>query len=78
MRSDPACGHVFRMKGFMRVSDGESSEESAQTQENGQHWIELNATKNEITIRPLHVGQEVLIVIGEGLQEEKIKSYLKI
>ena len=76
--SDPACGHVFRMKGFMRVSDGESSEESVQTQENGQHWIELNATKNEITIRPLHVGQEVLIVIGEGLQEEKIKSYLKI
>ena len=43
-----------------------------------QQWIELNATKNEITIRPLHVGQEVLIVIGEELQEEKIKSYLKI
>ena len=39
---------------------------------------ELNATKNEITIRPLHVGQEVLIVIGEELHEEKIKSYLKI
>ena len=76
--SDPACGHVFRMKGFMRVDDGESSEESGQTQENGQHWIELNATKNEITIRPLHVGQEVLIVIGEGLQEDKIKFYLKI
>ena len=75
--SDPACGHVFRMKGFMRVDDGESSEESAKTQENGQQWIELNATKNEITIRPLHVGQEVLIVIGEGLQEDKIKSYLK-
>ncbi len=52
-------------------------EEICWTQENGQHWIELNATKNEITIRPLHVGQEVLIVIGEGLQE-KIKSYLKI
>ena len=76
--SDPACGHVFRMKGFMRIDEGEGSEESVQTQENGQHWIELNATKNEITIRPLHVGQEVLIVIGEGLQEEKIKSYLKI
>lgn len=76
--SDPACGHVFRMKGFMRVDDGEVSEKADQTQENGQHWIELNATKNEITIRPLHVGQEVLIVIGEGLQEDKIKSYLKI
>ena len=45
---------------------------------NWKKWIELNATKNEITIRPLHVGQEVLIVIGEDLQEEKIKSYLKI
>lgn len=76
--SDPVCGHVFRMKGFMRVDDGEISEKADQTQENGQHWIELNATKNEITIRPLHVGQEVLIVIGEGLQEDKIKSYLKI
>ena len=76
--SDPACGHVFRMKGFMRVDDGEISEKADQTQENGQHWIELNATKNEITIRPLHVGQEVLIVIGEWLQEDKIKSYLKI
>lgn len=76
--SDPACGHVFRMKGFMRVDDGEISEKADQTQESGQHWIELNATKNEITIRPLHVGQEVLIVIGEGLQEDKIKSYLKI
>ena len=76
--SDPACGHVFRMKGFMRVDDGESSEKADQTQKNGQHWIELNATKNEITIRPLHIGQEVLIVIGEGLQEEKIRVYLKL
>ena len=48
------------------------------TESDGQQWIELNATKNEITIRPLHVGQEVLIVIGEELREEKIKSYLKI
>ena len=76
--SDPACGHVFRMKGFMRIDDDENSGQSEQAQENGNHWIELNATKNEITIRPLHVGQEILIVIGEGLQEDKIKSYLKI
>ena len=76
--SDPACGHVFRMKGFMRIDDDENSGQSEQAQENGNHWIELNATKNEITIRPLHVGKEVLIVIGEGLQEDKIKSYLKI
>ena len=66
--SDSECGRVFRMKGFMRV-DSDSEE---------QQWIELKATKNKITIRPLHVGQEVLIVIGEKLHEEKIKSYLKI
>ena len=77
--SDPECGRVFRMKGFMRVDDGDGiSGKSVQTEKNGKKWIELNATKNGITIRPLHVGQEVLIVIGEDLQEEKIKSYLKI
>lgn len=82
--SDPACGHVFRMKGFMRVDDEDgkdgkgTSGKSAQVEKNEQQWIELNATKNEITIRPLHAGQEVLIVIGEDLQEEKIKSYLKM
>ena len=78
--SDPECGCVFRMKGFMRIdSDSEdSSGKSVQTESDGEQWIELNATKNEITIRPLHVGQEVLIVIGEELQEEKVKSYLKI
>ena len=78
--SDPACGHVFRMKGFMRVdSDSEDgSGLSAWAECDRRQWIELNATKNEITIRPLHVGQEVLIVIGEELHEEKIKSYLKI
>ena len=78
--SDSECGRVFRLKGFMRIdSDSEDSAgKSAQTDSEGQQWIELNATKNEITIRPLHVGQEVLIVIGEELQEEKIKSYLKI
>ena len=28
-------------------------------------------------MQPIEVGQEVLIVIGEKLQEDKIKSYLK-
>ena len=78
--SDSECGRVFRMKGFMKIDSNseDSSGKSVQTESEGQQWIELNATKNEITIRPLHVGQEVLIVIGEGLQEEKIKFYLKI
>lgn len=28
-------------------------------------------------MRPIEVGQEVLIVIGEGLCEAKIRSYLE-
>lgn len=61
---DSTCGKVFRIKGFM------------QTAENT--WIELNATHNEITIRPIENGQEILIVIGEDLTEERIKTYFPV
>lgn len=59
---DTSCGHVMRIKGFIR--DGTKK------------WLELNATKHEITLHPLSAGQEVLIVIGENLEEERIKSYI--
>lgn len=59
---DAECGDVFRIKGFLR--DGES-------------WQELNATRHELTLKPIAEGQDVLIVIGEKMNEEKIKSYLK-
>ncbi|MBU5472995.1 GTP-binding protein [Roseburia sp. MSJ-14] len=60
---DPECGSVFRVKGFVKNAEDK--------------WLQLNATHNEITMQPIEVGQEVLIVIGEKLQEDKIKSYLK-
>lgn len=59
---DPACGSIFRMKGFLRT-------------ENGQ-WLELNATRNKTTFCPIPKGQEVLIVIGEDLAEDRIRMYL--
>ena len=59
---DTTCGKVFRIKGFMQVEEG--------------HWIELNATHNNTTIRPIDKGQDVLIIIGEHLDEEKINSFL--
>ncbi len=40
--------------------------------ENG--WVELNATADGLTIPK---GQEVLIVIGEGLEKERIEVVLK-
>lgn len=58
---DSSCGHVFRMKGFMQREDGS--------------WIELNATKKEICIQPIEKGQEILILIGEQLNEEAIQAY---
>ena len=35
MLKDPACGHIFRVKGFLQNPDGT--------------WLEINATQQEIT-----------------------------
>lgn len=63
LMQDAACGSIFRIKGFL------------QTQEGG--WLELNATREQTTLKPAEKGQEVLIVIGEGLAEREIARYLK-
>lgn len=60
---DESCGSIFRMKGFMRL-------------ENGQ-WLELNATHQTISVKPIENGQEIIIVIGENLVEEAIDAYWK-
>ena len=55
----PSLGHIIRVKGFMPLNEG---------------WIELNATRDGIDLRPIGIGQEILIVIGEGLNEPAIKA----
>ena len=57
--ADEGCGRVFRIKGFF--SDG--------------GWKELNATRAETSVTPIKTGQEIIIVIGEELNEEAIKAY---
>ena len=47
---DERCGNVFRIKGYLPRQD---------------RWLEINATKQDISIKPSAVGQEVFIVIGE-------------
>ena len=59
---DPACGTVFRIKGFFQNENG--------------GWMELNATKEQMEIRPSSAGQEVLIAVGEGLHQEAMERYL--
>ena len=59
---DPVCGQVLRVKGF------------APTPEGG--WLELNATAAGQTLAPIPQGQDVLIVIGEGLDKDAIAAQL--
>lgn len=61
LMNDSECGEVFRVKGFLQKEDGS--------------FVQLNATHNGITINPIEKGQEVIIVIGEGLKEEAVKKY---
>lgn len=59
---DLACGGVLRIKGFLQ---------------DGENWLELNATQHAISLKPIGAGQDVLIIIGEKLNEEKIRYYLE-
>ena len=60
--TDPACGHVLRVKGFVRDAGG---------------WVELNATADGLTAAGIPNGQEVLIVIGEGMDKAALEAVLR-
>ena len=60
---EPGCGHILRVKGFVKAEGG--------------RWLELNATRREQTLAVSPDGQEVLIVIGEQLSKETIGRILK-
>lgn len=55
------CGNIVRIKGFIPDAD--------------ESWIEINATHQDLTVRQIGKGQEVIIVIGENLNREKIQEY---
>ena len=58
----PECGQVLRVKGFAPAPAG--------------GWLELNATAAGCTLAPIPQGQDVLIVIGEGLDRARIETQL--
>lgn len=60
--TDPACGNVLRVKGFVE-DDG--------------RWYELNAAADGLTAAPIPQGQQVLIVIGEGLDKARLEEDLR-
>lgn len=59
---DAACGRVLRVKGFV---------------EDGGQWYELNATAAGLTAAPIPQGQQVIIVIGEGLDKARLEEKLR-
>ena len=40
-------------------------------------WVELNAARDAMTVQPIPSGQEVLIVIGEGLDKAAIEAAVR-
>ena len=57
----PSCGSIFRVKGFARQNGG---------------WLELNATRDGITLSQIENGQDIVIVIGENPDKERISKIL--
>ena len=43
----------------------------------GGGWVELNAARDAMTVQPIPSGQEVLIVIGEGLDKAAIEAAVR-
>ncbi len=60
---DPDVGRIFRIKGFL-IDDPDR-----------ETWIEVNATAGGTRVTPIPRGQEILIVIGEDLDEAAIDAY---
>ena len=61
---DQTCGKVFRIKGFLKKADGT--------------FLELNATKSGISVSEIAQGQEVMIVIGEKLNRERMECWVNL
>ncbi|MCR5653829.1 MAG: GTPase (G3E family) [Ruminococcus sp.] len=57
--ADKNCGSIHRIKGFVKENN----------------WYELNATTAQLEINPIDNGQDIIIVIGEGLNEKGINVY---
>ncbi len=57
---DENCGGVRRVKGFLPC---------------GEKWKEINATRDTFRMEEVAAGQNVLIIIGENLDKERIGQY---
>jgi len=64
--SDDTCGHVFRIKGFIATDRND---------EGPCNYLEINATREEISIKPAPAGKDIFVVIGENMNKKRIDEY---
>ena len=60
--SAPDLGTIFRIKGYLPLPDG--------------NWLQINATPAQTILQRVPMGQEIIIVIGQDLQEIQIRPFL--
>ena len=54
-------GTIFRIKGYLPLPEGD--------------WLQVNATPANLLCKRVPMGQEILIVIGQDLQESLLRPY---
>ena len=59
--NDKNCGNVHRIKGFVKDSDDS--------------WLEINAVSDKTELACSNYGQNVIIIIGEKLNDAAIRPY---
>ncbi|WP_027431548.1 GTP-binding protein [Lachnospira multipara] len=81
---DEKCGKVFRVKGFAKGDQPESENLGSQAESDSTNetttsssWYQINATVDNTEIKQINVGQDVLIIIGESLDEKYINEMIE-
>ena len=65
--ADESYGNIYRIKGFVPDEANKQCD----------MYVEINATRKQTEITHTDNGQEVIIVIGEGLDSAKIEEYIR-
>ena len=70
--SDESFGNIYRIKGFVPEENT-----NHKTDKQFDTYVEINATRKQVEINRTDKGQEVIIVIGEGLDNARIEGYIR-
>ena len=89
--ADESYGNIYRIKGFVPAKPGDinnlqtealtgnavDSASQPETSLSDAAFIQINATREQVEITHTDNGQEVIIVIGEHLDNARIEEYIR-